>query len=107
MATPKKRIKKWDSEETKRLIMETVSEIMKESGHTDLEVMKITRRMGKSKGVIGYHYENLNELLKLYIQQQDYWPPLFERFNFAERPSEAVIRQTMTELMQDNLRLFK
>jgi DNA-binding transcriptional ArsR family regulator len=107
MATQKKKIKKWDSEEMKRLIMETVSEIMKESGHTDLEVMKITRRMGKSKGVIGYHYENLNELLKLYIQQKDYWPSLFERFDFAGHPGEALIRRTMIELMQDNLKLFK
>ena len=107
MTTPRKKNKKWDSEETKRLIMETVSEIMKESGHTDLEVMKITRRMGKSKGVIGYHYDNLNELLKLYIQQKDYWPALFERFDFKDQPGEQLIRQLMIELMQDNLKLFK
>jgi DNA-binding transcriptional ArsR family regulator len=107
MTTPKKKIKKWDSEETKRLIMETVSAIMKESGHTDLEVMKITRRMGKSKGVIGYHYKNLNVLLKLYIQQKDYWPPLFERFNVDEKPSEEQVMKLLTGLMQDNLKLFK
>ena len=107
MTTKRKKIKKWDSEETKRLILETVSAIMKESGHTDLEVMKITRRMGKSKGLIGYHYENLNELLKTYIKQKDYWPSLFERFQFETEPTEAQLRDTITGLMQDNLRLFK
>ena len=64
MATPRKKNKKWDSEETKRLILETVSAIMKESGYTNLQVMKITRRMGRNKGIISYHYENLNQLLK-------------------------------------------
>lgn len=107
MTTPRKKNKKWDSDETKRLILETVSTIMKESGHTDLEVMKITRRMGKSKGMIGYHYANLNELLKLYIQQKDYWPVLFERFNFTEHPGEEKIKSLFTELMQDNLKLFQ
>jgi len=107
MATPRKKNKKWDSEETKRLILETVSAIMKESGYTNLQVMKITRRMGRNKGIISYHYENLNQLLKLYIQQKDYWPPLFERFNFTEHPGEEGIRHLFIELMQDNLKLFK
>ncbi|WP_183580221.1 TetR/AcrR family transcriptional regulator [Mucilaginibacter sp. X5P1] len=107
MATPRKKNKKWNGEETKRLILETVSTIMNESGYTNLQVMKITRRMGKSKGMIGYHYRNLNELLKLYIQQKDYWPPLFERFNFTEHPGEEKIKHLFTELMQDNLKLFQ
>jgi len=107
MTTPKKKNKKWDSDEMKRLILETVSTIMKESGYTDLEVMKITRRMGKSKGMIGYHFDNLNELLKVYIQQKDYWPPLFESFMSKDLSNEETVKKSFVELMQDNLKLFR
>src|SRR6185312_1244467 len=107
MTTPKKKNKKWDSDEMKRLILETVSTIMKESGYTDLEVMKITRRMGKSKGMIGYHFDNLNELLKVYIQQKDYWPPLFESFMSKDLSNEETVKKSFIELMQDNLKLFR
>jgi len=107
MTTPKKKNKKWDSEATKRLAMETVSKIMKENGFSDLEVMEITRRMGKSKGMIGYHYDNLNQLLKQYIKEKDYWPVLFERFNFDGHPGEEAIRTLFTGLMQDNLLMFQ
>ena len=107
MTTPKKKNKKWDSDEMKRLILETVSTIMKESGYTDLEVMKITRRMGKSKGMIGYHFDNLNELLKVYIQQKDYWPPLFESFMSKDLSNEETVKKSFIELMQANLKLFR
>jgi len=69
--------------------------------------MKITRRTGKSKGVISYHYKNLNELLKTYIKQKDYWPPFFERFNLSAEPTEEELRKMFIELMQDNFELFK
>jgi len=107
MTTPKKKNKKWDSEATKKLAMDTVWSIMKENGFSDLEVMKITRRMGKSKGMIGYHYENVNQLLKQYIVEKDYWPLLFERFNFEQDPGEEGIKNLFTGLMQDNLKFFQ
>ena len=107
MATPKKKNKKWDSEATKQSAMEAVWTIMKENGFSDLEVMEITRRMGKSKGMIGYHYDNVNQLLKQWIEQKDYWPILFQRFDLENPPGEEEIKKLFTELMQDNLKLFQ
>jgi len=69
--------------------------------------MKITRRTGKSKSIISYHYKNLNELLKTYIHQKDYWPPFFERFQLNAEPGEEELQAMFTQLMQDNLNLFR
>jgi hypothetical protein len=107
MATPRKKNKKSDPERTKREIMDTVSTMMKENGHVDLEVSKITKRMGRSKETINYHYDNINDLLKLYIKEKDYWPPFFERFNLSEHPGEQEIKRLFIELMKDNFIMFR
>jgi len=107
MTTPRKKYKERDTEETKRKLLEAVSLIMREVGHADLKTMKISRLTGKSKGVISYHYKNLNELLKDYVKQKDYWPPFFERFHLSAEPGENELRRMFTELMQDNLNMFQ
>ncbi len=63
--------------------------------------------MGRSKGVIGYHYTNLNDLLRTYIRQKDYWPGFFEQFKLSEQPNEDEIKRLFTELMQENFKLFQ
>jgi len=63
--------------------------------------------MGRNKGIIIYHYKNLNDLLKTYIRQKDYWPRFFEKFKLDGQPEEAEIKRLFTELMQENLKLLQ
>ena len=95
------------AEQTRMGLIEVVSKIMKENGHTFLKTMKITRRMGRNKNIIIYHYKNLNDLLKTYIRQKDYWPGFFERFKQVENPGQNEIMGLFSELMQDNLKLLQ
>ena len=48
--------------------------------------------MGKNKDIIRYHYNNLNQLLRTYIRQKDYWPHFFEKFDDCDPKDEADIR---------------
>lgn len=63
--------------------------------------------MGKNKDIIRYHYSNLNQLLRTYIRQKDYWPRFFERFEACQPQDEAEIKRLFIELMQDNLKLLQ
>jgi len=63
--------------------------------------------MGRNKGIIIYHYKNLNDLLKTYIRQTDYWPGFFERFKHIEKPDETEVIKLFTDLMQDNLKVLQ
>ena len=63
--------------------------------------------MGRNKGIIIYHYKNLNDLLKTYIRQTDYWPGFFERFKHIEKPDKTGVIKLFTDLMQDNLKVLQ
>lgn len=95
-----------DAEATKAQLLEAVSEIMKESGHTHLKVMKIARRIGKDKNLIRYYYNSLANLQKLYIREKDYWHPFFERFRLDGDVKEEEVRTLFVELMQENFKFF-
>src|SRR4051812_24445040 len=107
MKERKKNSKTVESQDTIKSIMDTVAKMMKESGHTELQIAKIVRRMGRSKEVVKYHFNNLNDLLKYFIKEWDYWPVFFKRFNLSEHPDEAEIRRLFVELMQNNLKKFR
>jgi AcrR family transcriptional regulator len=107
MKERKKNSKTTESEGTIQSIMDTVAKMMEESGHTELEIKKIVERMGRSKETVNYHFNNVNDLLKYFIKEWDYWPAFFKRFNLSEHPDEAEIRRLFIELMQDNLKKFK
>src|ERR1700744_3609845 len=95
------------AEQTRMGLIEMVSKIMKENGHTFLRTMRITRLMGKNKDIIRYHYSNLNQLLRTYIRQKDYWPRFFEKFEGCQPQDCAGIERRFSELMQENLKLLQ
>jgi AcrR family transcriptional regulator len=106
MATPKKVNKIRDSEATKKKLVDSVAEIVRSEGFHLLGVNKIARLAEKDKGVIRYHFGGLNNLLRTYIKQKDYWPPFFERYKIDGSADQGEIKDMFTALMQENLKQF-
>jgi len=107
LATRKKKNKVRDRDKTKSRLLEAVSQIMRETGFSDLKVMKITRLIGKDKGVIRYHYNGLVNLQKLYIREKDYWPKFFERFRLSSDSTREEIEELFSEMLQESFRFFR
>jgi AcrR family transcriptional regulator len=106
MATPKKEVKIRDSEVSKRKMLDAVGEIVRTSGVHELKVNRIAQVAELDKGLIRYHFKGLNNLLRTYIDERDYWPPFFERYKIDESADQNEIKEMFIALMQENLKLF-
>lgn len=106
MVTKRKTIKVRDAEQTQRDLLEAVGKILAEHGFRGLNTKNITDLIGKDKNIIRYHFKNLKELEKAYINEKDYWPPFFKRFNLGLSPEREKVEMMFTELMQENFRYF-
>ncbi len=106
MVTKRKAIKIRDSEHTRRELLSAVGKILSEHGFRGLKTKNITSLIGKDKNIIRYHFKSLKELEKTYINEKDYWPPFFKRFNLDLSSDRNKVEQMITELMQENFRYF-
>jgi AcrR family transcriptional regulator len=106
MVTKLKTIKVRDAEQTQRDLLEAVGKILSEHGFRSLNTKNITDLIGKDKNIIRYHFKSLKDLEKSYINEKDYWPPFFKRFNLGLSPERKKVEQMFTELMQENFRYF-
>jgi len=106
MVTKRKAIKMRDGEQTQRDLLEAVGKILSEHGFRGLNTKNITDQIGKDKNIIRYHFKSLKELEKAYINEKDYWPPFFKRFNLGLSPDREKVEAMFTELMQENFRYF-
>ena len=106
MVTKRKTIKVRDAEQTQRDLLEAVGKILAEHGFRGLNTKNITDLIGKDKNIIRYHFKSLKELEKAYINEKDYWPPFFKRFNLGLSPEREKVEMMFTELMQENFRYF-
>lgn len=106
MVTKRKEIKVRDGEQTQRELLMAVGKILSEQGYRALKTKTITDLIGKDKNIIRYHFKSLKELEKAYINEKDYWPPFFKRFNLGLLPDKEKVSGMFTELMQENFRYF-
>jgi len=106
MATRKKDKKIRDSEATKRKLLDSVGEIVRQSGFHELGVARIAQFAEKDRALIRYHFKGLNNLLRTYIAEKDYWPPFFERYKINEDADQSEIKEMFIALMQENLKQF-
>ncbi|MES2650530.1 MAG: hypothetical protein V4663_02265 [Bacteroidota bacterium] len=106
MATPKKEVKIRDSEVSKRKMLDAVGEIVRTSGVHELKVNRIAQVAEVDKGLIRYHFKGLNNLLRTYIHERDYWPPFFERYKIDESADQTEIKEMFIALMHENLKQF-
>lgn len=60
-------------DQTRRTILEAVSEILLNEGYTGLYIRNIARRAHTSGKMIYYHFGSLENLIETYIREKDYW----------------------------------
>ena len=106
MVTRKKDNKVRDSEATKRKLIDSVGEIVRQLGFHELRVNKIAQVAEHDKGLIRYHFKGLNNLIRAYITEKDYWPPFFERYKIDENADQTEIKEMFIALMHENLKQF-
>ena len=97
---------KRDKDETMRKLIQAVGEILREQGHAGIGVNKIALRAGVSKPLIYRYFDSLNNLLKRYIQEKDYWLPLFDELQEFEIPKAEALAGFYTGILQEQFRFF-
>ena len=104
--TKRKRYKVRDSEATKRQLVEAVEAILLEQGFAGLRTNNIARWIGKDKNLIRYYFGGLNNLLRTFIEEKDYWPPFLERYNHLGQSCHNELRDVFISMMQENFQAF-
>ncbi|GEM_PF-87532 len=105
--TRRRRHKVRDSEQTKRQLLDAVEAILLEQGFGGLRTNNIARWIGKDKNLIRYYFSGLNNLLKTYIAEKDYWPPFLERYNQLGQSCPDELRNVFIEMMQEDFITFQ
>jgi len=107
MATPKRLHKIRDYDATRRKLLETVGEILRDTGYAGLKTNNIARRAGKDKSLIRYYFQSLVNLQKTYIRENDYWFAFFENFTIPENPGREELKILFIDLMKANFSFFR
>lgn len=106
MATPRLRIRTRDKDATIKQFIDAIGEILREEGFNGLKVNRIARHTGKDKTLIARYFTDLAGLQRAYIEEKDYWIPIFERFVLTDVDGVAEIKETFVTLMQENFDFF-
>lgn len=107
MATPKRKFKIRDHEATRRKLLETVGDILRDTGYAGLKTNNIARRAGKDKSLIRYYFQSLANLQKTYIKENDYWLVFFENISIPEKPGPEALKTLFADLMKANFNFFR
>ncbi|MBE9599829.1 TetR/AcrR family transcriptional regulator [Pedobacter sp. MC2016-24] len=76
---------------TKQRFLDATGEIIQESGIKALRINQIAKRAGRNKRLIYEYFENLEGLIRVYFEQNDYW------LSYAEK-----IEDLLDSHMHDN-----
>lgn len=66
-------------ERTKRKILITVGKLFSKEGYTGLNVKRIAEEAKVSTDLIYCYFESLDNLLKTYFGQKDFWDPFYNK----------------------------
>jgi AcrR family transcriptional regulator len=106
MTKSKGRYKPRDKEETRRLLIAAVSDIIREFGYKGLGVNKVAIRAGVHKKNIYTIFGSYNNLLKTYIRSMDFWAPVFEKFHLSDSPKADEVQDYIREIFQEQFKYF-
>lgn len=98
---------KRNAAKTKSQLTEAVSHLLRTKGFSHLRTNQISRAIDKDKRLIRYHYQSLNNLLKTFIAEKDYWSVLFEKFMAARTENTNALRDCFIAMMQENYDIFQ
>lgn len=100
------RPKKQDVIESRELLLNAVGEIIKEKGFTGLTASNVARRAGVARKLIYWYYKSFDGLLKTFIQERDYWTPVFKKIGKLRSPERNTIRDFLIKIFQEQFRHF-
>lgn len=95
-----------NKEETNRMLIAAVGEIIRESGYKGLGVNKVALRAGVAKKNIYTNFGSYNNLLRTYIRSKDFWTPVFEKFHLSDSPKGGELQQYLKETFQEQFKYF-
>lgn len=95
-----------DKEETSRLLLQAVGDIIRESGYLGLGVNKVAFRAGVHKKNIYTIFGSYDILLRTYIRSKDFWTPVFEKFHLSDSPNGDQIQDYIRETFQEQFKYF-
>jgi AcrR family transcriptional regulator len=92
--------RKRNKEQTIRRLIDAVGRIMTEKGHSGIGVNKVAFESGVSKPMIYQCFGGLNNLLKAYIREKDYWLPFFETLELPAEFSGEELKNLYINILQ-------
>lgn len=92
--------------ETRRLLISSVGEILKEQGYLGLSVTNVARRARVDKKNIYNYFGTYEGLIKEYIMGKDFWQPVFEKFELSGTASGEELRDFLKDVFQEQFRYF-
>ncbi len=96
-----------NKDQTKRKLIEAVGEIIKTNGYIGLGVNKIAKTAGVDKKLIYRYFGNINYLIECYLNENDYWIVLSNKFNEdIDQNSDPNIEALVTGYLQNNFKFF-
>lgn len=91
MTDEKKPVKRRDPDQTRRLLIEAVGHILVTKGYPSFSAREVAHTAGVDKKLINYYFGSLNNLLKTYIHEKDFWMPVFREFTIPEDPKAYIL----------------
>jgi len=100
-------VRKRNPEDKSARMIGAVGEILSEKGYHGLGLNKIAIAAGVSKPMVYANFDNLNGLLKAYIQHTDTWLPYFQELEVPENPTPDQLKTLFTRIVQDQFRFMR
>jgi len=95
-----------NKEQTIRRLTDAVGRIMTEKGYNGIGVNQVSVASGVSKPMIYEYFGGLNNLLKAYISEKDYWLPFFETLKLPADFSGEELKNLYINILQEQFRYF-
>ncbi len=94
-----------DKERTKQNIIDAAGRIIKEKGFKGITYTSVAKEAGVDRKLLYEYFENLEELIAIYLKQHDYWDKIG-----ADKPEESMAEIShafMSNLLQNQFRYFE
>jgi len=101
------RPKKQDEQGSRELLLDAVGHIIREEGYTALTASSVARRAGVARKLIYWYFKSFNNLLKTFVQQRDYWTPVFQKIGKLRSPEKSTIRDFIIKIFLEQFRHFR
>ncbi|MFD2163987.1 TetR/AcrR family transcriptional regulator [Paradesertivirga mongoliensis] len=90
-----------NADTSRRLLIEAVGKVLVDKGYTHCTPAEIARTAGVDKKLINYYFGSVNNLLKTYIHERDFWMPVFREFETPDNPRDYIFG-----VLKDQLEYF-